>query len=259
MEPVSSLLIGHVSGKLLDKMSDLFCIHVIERWSRFRAQQFLGQLCIEVGKEMKGEHSDSLEQVISKIFEDEYATEALFNAYRRVVLSRSKTFGPRAIAVLTARIIVEKRVADSTEETMMDILEELYDDELKELAEFICVHNEKAHDSANLEVLRSKNGDIKIAWDKKQLDSNWDSAYAVSISPLILTVSLGAWASKAESFGILSTEVIQGQWEYKEDCERHLHQDETIREFQWWVVIHSGFADLADIIFRISSDSPDAA
>lgn len=259
MEPISSFLIGHASGKLLDGISDLFRIHVIERWSRFRAQQFLGQLCIEVEKEMKGEHSDNLEQVIGKILQDECATEALFDAYRRVVLSRSKTLGPRAIAVLTARIMVEQRVADSTEETMMDILESLYDEQLQELSEFIHDHTEKALDGANLDVLRSKNGDIKIAWSKEQLDSNWDSAYAVSVSPLNLTVSLGAWASKAESFGILSTEVIQGQWEYKEDCERHLDQDGTIREFQRWVIIHGGFEDLADIILRICSDAPDAA
>ena len=259
MEPISSLLIGHASGKLLDGISELFRIHVIERWSRFRAQQFLGQLCLEVEKEMKGEHSDSLEQAINKILEDDYATEALFDAYRRVALSRSKTLGPRAIAVLTARIMVEQRAADPTEETMMDVFEALYDDELQELAEFIREHNEKANDNADLDVQRSKNGDIKISWSKQQLDSNWDSEYDVSVSPINLTVSLGAWASKAESLGILSTEVIQKQREYNEDCERHLDQDGTIREFQWWIIIHSGYSDVADVISRICSDQPDAA
>jgi len=259
MEPVSSLLIGHASGKLLDGISELFRINVIERWSRYRAQQFLSQLCVEVEKEMKGGHSDTLEQAIGKILEDEYATEALFDAYRRVALSRSKTLGPRGIAVLTARIMVEQRVADSTEECMMDMFETLYDGELEEFADFIRENNEKANDSANLEVQLSENGDIKIAWSKEQLDSNWESEYEVSVSPLNLTVSLGAWASKAESFGILSTEVVQRQWEYKEDCERHLDQDGTIREFQWWIIIHSGFADLADIISRLCSDAQDAA
>lgn len=75
--------------------------------------------------------------LVDKILDDINATEVLFDAYRRVTHSRSKTFGPRVIAILTARILAEERTADFTEEVMMDVVESLYDDELGEFASFV--------------------------------------------------------------------------------------------------------------------------
>ena len=54
MDPIGSMLTGHISGKALDRIGDLFRVHVIERWSRYRAGQFLDQLCLEVQREQNG-------------------------------------------------------------------------------------------------------------------------------------------------------------------------------------------------------------
>ena len=76
---------------------------------------------MKVAKEMKGDFSDSLMQIPAKTLDDGYATEVLLDAYRRVALSHSKTIGTRVVALLTARLLIEKRDANSAEETMTDI------------------------------------------------------------------------------------------------------------------------------------------
>jgi len=251
MDPISSLLTGHISGKALDRVSDLFRVHVIERWSRYRAQQFLDQLCIEVQREVNGEESQSLMLLINKILDDAISSEVLFDAYRRVALSRSKTFGPRVIAILTARILAEERFTDSNEEVMMVMVESHYDDELEEFASFVHGYMQDAIESEKEDVSIAKNGDIRIDWHSEQLDSNWRHKTAISVSPLNLNEAIGAWASKVEALGILSTEVTERNWEYKEDSELHIDQDGSVRELKRSIVIHKEYLELASLITRV--------
>jgi len=252
------MLTGHISGKALDRISDLFRVHVIERWSRYRAGQFLDQLCIEVQREENGEKSQSLMLLIDNILDDAIATEVLFDAYRRVTLSRSKTLGPRVIAILTARILAEERTADSNEEVMMDVVESLYDDELEEFASFVHGYMQDAIEPRKKDVSFAKNGEIRIGWHSEQVDSNWKHEAAISTSPLNLNEAIGAWAKKVEAVGIFSTEVTERHWDYEEDSERHIDQDGSVREFKWSIVIHKEYLELADLITRVCTSASDA-
>lgn len=102
MDPLSSLLVGHAAGKLLDKFGSSFRAHVVDRWSRRRAQEFLGEFCEEVSRQRGGITSDALDELLTKMVEDEICSEILFDAYRRVALSKSRALGPRVIALLMA-------------------------------------------------------------------------------------------------------------------------------------------------------------
>lgn len=252
------MITGHISGKALDRIGDLFRVHVIERWSRYRAGQFLEQLCIEVQREENGWKSQSLTGLIDIILDDAIATEVLFDAYRRVTLSRSKTLGPRVIAILTARILAEERTADSNEEVMMDAVESLYDDELKEFASFVHGYMQDAIDPKKKDVSFAKNGEIRIGWHREQIDSNWRHDAETSVTPLNLNEAVGAWAKKVEAAGIFSTEITERHWDYKEDSERHIDQDGSIREFKWSIVIHKEYLELADLITRVCTSASDA-
>ena len=106
MEPVTSLLTGHLAGKLVDRVSRSFRTNVIERWSKRRANNFFQQFCREVEIELAGGRSEELETLLDKMLQDEHSTELLFDAYRRVSLSRSKAIGPRVIGILTAKFFI---------------------------------------------------------------------------------------------------------------------------------------------------------
>jgi hypothetical protein len=91
MDPLSSLLVGHAASKLLDKFGSSFRTHVIDRWSRRRAEEFFVQFYEEVSRQRDGVTSDTLDELLSKMVEDEVCSEILFDAYRRVALSMPGT------------------------------------------------------------------------------------------------------------------------------------------------------------------------
>src|SRR5215207_1309246 len=119
MDPLSSLLVGHAAGKLLDKFGSSFRAHVIERWSRRRAEEFVVQFCEEISRQRGGATHHELEEALTRIVEDEVCSEILFDAYRRLTLSRSRVLGPRIIALLTAELVGEKRVASDHEDAIL--------------------------------------------------------------------------------------------------------------------------------------------
>lgn len=258
MDSLVSLLIGHLSGKTIDGIGELFRAHVIERWSRFRAQQFIEQLCIEIQRENNDEISPNLMLKIDSLLDDEIATEVLFDAYRRVSLSRSKMHGPRAIAIIIARILAEERTANWSEEVMMDLVEDLYDDELEEFAPFVHRYTKDTIGPQKKDVSFAKDGDIKIEWHSEHIDSNWKHNAAITVSPLNLSEALGNWASKVEAVGIFSTGVTERNWDYKEDSERRIDHDGSIRELTWSMVIHKEYLELADLITRVCDSASDA-
>ena len=59
-------------------------------------------------------------------------TEVLYDAYRSVCFSKSKTMGPRILGLLTASIVLEKRTATDEEEPVFKAAEALSDPELLE-------------------------------------------------------------------------------------------------------------------------------
>ncbi|MBU1109984.1 MAG: hypothetical protein KKB51_25105 [Candidatus Riflebacteria bacterium] len=251
MSPVASLLTGHFAGKLIDRIATSFRLNVIERWSKHRGQQFFDQFCHEVELELAGESSDKLESLLSKMLEDEHTTELLFDAYRRVSLSRSKTIGPRVIGVLSARLAIQKRELTDVEETILDAAEQLYDDELIKFALFCNEHQQRAANEKDKDVTIGDDGFLRIKWAGEQIDSNWDHEFNLSLQSLDLNDCYGSWAMKMQSLGIIRTDVTEEKRTYKEDSERHIDQDGSVREISWWTFTSDKYFDFAEIINRV--------
>jgi hypothetical protein len=252
MEPVTSLLTGHLAGKLVDRVSRSFRTNVIERWSKRRANNFFQQFCREVEIELAGGRSEELETLLDKMLQDEHSTELLFDAYRRVSLSRSKAIGPRVIGILTAKLAIEQRDPTGAEESMLDAAEQLYDVELIEFASFIGDYRRRAADEKQDDVNLCDRGILKIKWNSEQLDSNWRREFDVSLGPLNLNDSCGSWATKMESLGIIQTDLTEKKWDYQEDGERHIDQYGSVREITWWIITWDTYFAFADMIDRVN-------
>jgi len=258
MDPVTSLVAGHAAGKLIDRVSAAFRVNVIERWSKRRAKHFFQQFCLEVERELAGEHSEELEPILDKMLEDEFATGLLFDAYRRVSLSRSKSIGPRIIGILTARMALENRDPTGAEESIMEAAEQLYDDDLVEFATFIHDYRRRADDDKDKDVTLTESGILRIKWNSKQLDSNWHHEFDVSLATLNLDKSCGSWSTKMEALGIIQTDLTERKWEYREDSERHIDENGSVREISWWIFTwdtYFEFADFVDLVKPIADSS----
>lgn len=255
MDPVTSLATGHAAGKLIDLVADTFRVNVIERWSKRRAQQFFEHFCHEVEIELAGGRSEELEHLLDKMLQDEHSTELLFDAYRRVSLSRSKTIGPRVIGIITAKLAIKQREPTGAEESMLDAAEQLYDDELIEFASFIGDYRGRAADEKQDDVILCDRGILRIKWNCEQLDSNWNREFDVSLGPLNLDESCGSWATKMESLGMIQTDLTEKKWDYQEDGERHIDQDGSVREISWWIITWDTYFEFADLIDRVNSDA----
>jgi hypothetical protein len=252
MEPVTSLLTGHFAGKLIDRFSRSFRTNVIERWATRRANNFFQQFCREVEIELAGGRSEELETLLDKMLQDEHSSELLFDAYRRVSLSRSKAIGPRVTGIITAKLAIEQRDPTGAEESMLDAAEQLFDVELIEFASFIRNYRRLATNEKPDEVNLSDRGILRIKWNSEKLDSNWDRDFDVSLGPLNLRESCGSWAKKLESLGIIQTDVTEKKWDYQEDGERHIDQDGSVREVTWWIITCDTYFVFADMIDRVN-------
>src|SRR6202043_1948719 len=168
MDPVSSFLVGHVASKVLDKFGSSFRAQVIERCSRSRAQAFFNQFCDEVSRQCDGAAPQELEDTLTRIVEDEACSEILFDAYRRVALSRSRALGPRIIALLTAELVAERRGAGDLEDTIFTAAENLTDEELLAFAMFVRTEQAKSASGAD-DAARG----LRIKWCAEGFDSNW--------------------------------------------------------------------------------------
>ena len=246
MDPITSLVTGHASGKLIDRISTAFRTNVIERWTRRRANQFFDQFCREVELEMSGHRSDELDHLFEQMLEDEHASELLFDAYRRVSLSRSKTIGPRFIGVLTAQLALGNREPSSAEESMLFAAEELDDDELLSFARFVAETRQQLADDSNTDVSIDR-GIVRIKWMEERFESYWNTPADTSISPLNFHDSHGSWAVKMSTRDILRTDIT----ERTEYLEMETGRQST-RYVSFWVVTSDTYFPFADIISRVA-------
>ncbi|MDB2687156.1 hypothetical protein N9Y42_08070 [Mariniblastus sp.] len=247
MEPVSSLTTGHITGKLIDYVSAAFRVNVIERWSKRRAAHFFQQFCDEVEVELAGGQSEHLETLLDQMLEDEHATELLFDAYRRVSLSRSKTIGPRLIGVLTAQLALEQRYPSGREEAILFAAEELDDDELLAFSSFVRETRDQLANESNDDVTVDRTI-VSIKWMTESFESTWSMPSDISISPLNLYDSHGSWAVKMSMKDIMRTDITE-RTEYLEIGEGRT----SIRHVTWWVKTWDTYFRFADIIDRVAS------
>lgn len=244
MDPLS-LAAGHVAGKLIDRFSTSFRVNVIERWSRARAATYFEQFCQEIETELAGGQSDQLDTLLDQLLQDDYATEVMFDAYRSVVMSRSKTIGPRLVAVLTARLVVEQRLPNHREESFLWAAEELDDDELLAFAKFVHKTREEIADEFNEDVSLD-NTIVKIKWNTEEFQTSRYGSEPVSMSPLNLYDSHGSWAVKLSTRDVIRTDMTEESVTHDGDHEY------TTRYITWWIETWDSYFEFADIIDRVS-------
>ncbi|MFM9709894.1 hypothetical protein, partial [Streptomyces galilaeus] len=74
---------------------------VIEKWTRYRAERFFEAFVETIGIELvDGVETPETDRQLAEILADDFKTETLYDAYRRVCFSKSKTIGPRIIGLL---------------------------------------------------------------------------------------------------------------------------------------------------------------
>ena len=132
MDPVTSLALGEATSRLVSVVKE----KVIGRWTKARSAKFFEAFLQEVELEQLGGRSDSLEGLLEHIIEDESCSEVIFDAYRSVCLTKSKSIGPKIIGLLTAKLVLEEREADEFEEDLLEAAERLSDDEFMDAVQF---------------------------------------------------------------------------------------------------------------------------
>jgi len=255
VDPITSLVISHTAGKIFDRFALSFHTNVIERWSNYRVKQFLGEFYSKISMELCGKATNKNEAILNNLLENEKVTEVLFDAYRRVSLSRSKTIGPRVIGFFTARAVVEKREPNVVEESMMSAAEQLYDDELIEYSKFIKMYRDLSKDGNSKSVSLSEHGVLHIKWHSEQVDSGWRNGTSLSVSQLNLGESHGQWARKLNALDIIQTDQTESNWDYQEDSERGIDEPGSIREITWWITIWEAYFVLAEVIDAVKQSN----
>lgn len=211
-----------MSDKLVGLAESAIRMHVIERWSRYRAKQFFTAFC-EAMLDL-GVSEQELSQKLNELLADEERSEVVFDAYRSVCLTKSKTIGPRVIALLTAELVITNSIADRGEELIFAAAEELSDPELEHFSEFALSYRNKAEGATSSDITLNSDGSITVQWARETFDSNWMTEDDCAIGPLDLARDVGSWAAKLNRLGLMSDDLSERQWRYKEDSERHIDQ-----------------------------------
>lgn len=241
-------LIGKQAGALI---AQKFGRAVVERWTRHRAQSFFDGFIEELANEFK-DQSESLkvDQKIDAILNDEGCSEVLYDAYRTVCFSKSKTIGPRIIGFLTGKLILEKRMSDEKEDQIFKAAEELPDGELTDFFTFYRSRSAKASSSKSDKEPYFEYDSLVIPWSREHRDSAWPSDKEIDTSPLHMDEALGPWGSSLERLGFITSRKTHRRVEYKEDGERHVDQDGVLDIYSTTIIFGNSAKELADYFER---------
>lgn len=240
MEP-STIVSGYVIDKLTALVEGTFRKHVVERWTRMRAIEFYRQFCHELMEsELSGE---DLESRLKGLLSDSKNSEIVWEAYRLVSLSRSKTIGPRIVAVMVAQIVRRDGIADDQEEILLQAAEMLSDDEFFKFHEQIT------------DLKKSQNGpSLTDIVGTQSIDSSWPNS-EIDVGPVSLTDEYGLWAQKLGSLGLISQSSRQSQHSYREDSERYIDSDGVVTKYVFSVTFYPGCVRLSDLVAKVGGGS----
>lgn len=252
MEPISSLVAGHVADKILDTVAVRFRHLVIERWSRRRAEEFFATFCSQCAAERGLINDAEVELSLERLLTDERSSEVLFDAYRRVSLARSRVLGPRVIGLLTAKLMASSRGATEEEENIFQAAESLVDDDFRAFRRFLMEERSRIGHAGSTE---NENG-LRVRLFDDEIDSNWRRRDARRIGPADLDEYFGAsWARKLVGLGILTQTMEEREYDYAPDSRSGADEPGTVREVSWWLFVPRAYYELAELTQR--ADWPD--
>ncbi|MGG6463714.1 hypothetical protein, partial [Solilutibacter silvestris] len=238
MDPATTAATGYIADKLTELVESLVKRKVIERWTRQRAIQFYRTFCSEL---LNGElEGNSLHERLDELLEDDAKSEIVFEAYRSVCLSKSKRYGPRIIAIVVAGIVQDDGIASPEDELILAAAEILSDDELEQFRDELLKvgHLQPPH-----ELLA-----------ERQIDSNFNSStIEITTSPLAHTH--GVWAEKLKSLGLLTETMQERTFTYREDSERHIDMDGSVRVISWNLIYEEPCRRLCELVSKVRETS----
>jgi hypothetical protein len=192
MDPVTGIVVKAGASWLGSKFKAL----VIDRWARRRAEAFFESFVEELAANNEtGQPLSNMEPILSAMLGDELKSDVLFDAYRRVSFSASPFIGPRIIAVLTARLVADNRLAEANEERIMLAAEMLNDHDFASLCTYLSIHP------------LDKKYDVMLSGIKDS--PNW--RYEISIGQANLGEEVGNWCLKLQTIGLVVQDVVTRQ------------------------------------------------
>jgi len=235
---MESLALSYSAGKALDLFVSKMKEGVIERWGKYRAQRFVEAFTSEVEKELReGNRSENLDELLNRFVEDEDASQALFDAYRRVVISKSKDVGPCVIGILKAQLLIEEREPTWEEERMFTVAEELSDEKLVEFSNFIF--NNKPENE-------SDNPRIEVEIKNETVEDRGRRQSEIDLSSPDLDAYFGSWGVELRRLGVLK------EREFEEEKAYHVGDDRyKCKERTWSVLIPRSYIRFARIVKRV--------
>ena len=235
-----------VGGQVLNAGAALIKYRVIARWSRYRADRFLEALMEAVRFEMgHGVSEEEPNDVLNRMMAKEANTEAVFEAYRRVCLSRSRDIGPRMVGMMTATLLLEERRPTAVEDSIFDVAENFSDSELLDVVDVVRGWQKSERDG--YKDIASVGGTIQHTIESTWIDDR--SSKGIDGSSQLISI-LGPWGEKLRSYGLVREVVHERRKHYREDSERHIDQDMSGRLVSRTIVFVAGYADLIDFIER---------
>ena len=238
MELISTIAGSYAADKLTDLAESLIKKNVIERWTRKRAIEFYRTFCGEVLS--TGLSGKNLHERLNELLENEARSEIVFEAYRAVCLSKSKTYGPRIIAIVVAAIVQGDGIASDQDELILAAAETLSDSEFEQFRQEL----EKVD---HLQPPRELMAERKI-------DSNFsDTSIEITRSPLAHTH--GVWAEKLKALGLISESMKERSYNYQAESEGYVDMDGSVRVISWWIQYEEPCHRLAELIDRVRTPS----
>jgi hypothetical protein len=154
-----------------------FGTKVVERWTRYRAENFFEGFVEALASEMQtGIESQNADAVLERILEDETKSEVLFDAYRSVCFSKSKSLGPKIVGLLTGYLVAQGRMANSTEDGIFRAAESLSDPDLIELFKDFRLRAKNAETSKRPKKEEHWDGDaLVVPWHEEAQDTGGGS------------------------------------------------------------------------------------
>jgi hypothetical protein len=204
---MTAIIEATVGKYLVQATAKRFGTAVVERWTRYRAEQFFEGFVETCGIDMASE-TDRSETVLDEILADEKKTEALFDAYRKVCFTQSKDLGPRIIGLLTGKLVHEGRVATYDEECVFSAAERLSDGEFLEFMKEYHEHRTKAQGVSDKSVEHHMIGEtVCVRWCEQKDSDFMESSY--EIGPFPWDEAFGRWATNLHQCGLMSAQIQQ--------------------------------------------------
>ena len=184
---------------------------VVERWTRYRAEQFFQAFVEALGFEtMSASESKEVDERLAAMLEDETKSQVLFDAYRRVCFSTSKRLGPQIVGLLTGRLVLEGRMADPTEESVFAAAESLSDGDLLDFMKSYHEYRGKAQGVTDFQAEHHMVGkSVVVRWYAESANPDGLSGSDLEIGPLDWDAALGRWAAKLRQTGLITERVQQ--------------------------------------------------